>query len=179
MPGKTIAGKNIGFGIDVSDVDIKRIRTKLALIGWKLADNSGWLQQTADDVIYPRLRMVFDSGGKPKWTGLSKSYNKPSGLPILVLSGDLQRSMTRKGSIGSHFILNKKRLEVGSDARTRSGYTLSMLHQTGTSKMPARKIFSTMTTKFIFDGARRIFRRHARKINKDFWQTRIPPFGGK
>ena len=178
MPGKTLAGQNISFGVNVSDVDIKRIQNKLALIGWKLADNREWLQKTSDQVIYPRLKQVFDSGGKPKWTGLSKNYNKPSGLPILVLSGELRRSMTMKSSFGSHFILTKKRLEVGGSVITKSGQSLPMLHQSGTSKMPERKIFSEMTTKYIFTEARKIFRRHVQKINRDFWQTRIPPFGG-
>jgi hypothetical protein len=96
-----------------------------------------------------------------------------------VLSGKLRASLLNKGTEGSHYVLKKDRLEVGTKLQTKSGRGLGMLHQEGTNKMPKREIFSFMTVRNVFDESMAVFRDHVKKIHKDFWATRTPPFGGK
>lgn len=105
------------------------------------------LQEIAED-FYKTQDAIFDAEGgaedNPQWEALAPEYEKWKhknypGAKILELTGKLRASLTGPSADGSVFRLQRQSLEIGTDLQTRSGYTLGLLHHTGTARMPSRK----------------------------------------
>ncbi len=80
----------------------------------------------------------FLSEGRGRWRPLSPEYAawknaKYPGRPLLVLRGDLKRSLVSQSHSDSVYKPTRSQMEIGTSAQYAS------YHQTGTSKMPARK----------------------------------------
>ncbi|MBV9210630.1 MAG: phage virion morphogenesis protein [Acidobacteria bacterium] len=85
----------------------------------------------------------FQNDGFGKWPELAPStleekrreWGSFAELSVLVESGDLKRSLTRKGAKGAVLDIQPDELTVGTTIR------YARFHQTGTRRMPARTIY--------------------------------------
>ena len=98
----------------------------------KLADD---FRQTQEEVF----KKEGANEGLPKWKPLSPRYKKWKtkyypGRPILVLKGDLKRSLINKSDSKHIERIKKDSFEIG----TKVNYAI--FHQRGTNKMPKRKV---------------------------------------
>ena len=135
-----------------------RVVQRFRKISNALDDSRPLFRRLGSEVIFPEMKSVFASEGKPKWTPLAASTlaRKPAGK-ILVRTGKLKKSLISNTSPNSIWRLSQHRLEVGTKLKVKSGrYVLGVLHQLGTKKMPAREIFSISTIKKIYKGMLRI-----------------------
>jgi phage gpG-like protein len=118
-----------------------RLITQLAELERHLDDLTPVFKDIADDFRSNMDKVFASSGafkGRSAWAPLSDQYAswKASAVgsrPILVFSGDMRNSFTRKGP-GHVCLISGDGLVIGSKD-PKAHY-----HQAGTSKMPARKI---------------------------------------
>ena len=115
-------------------------------------------KRLGNEIIFPEIKSVFRSEGKPKWSPLAAStMARKSAGKILVKTGKLKKSLITNTSSNSIWRMSKNRLEVGSKLKTSSGrFYLGSLNQEGTKKMPARELYSKSTIKKIYQGLLKI-----------------------
>lgn len=109
------------------------------------SDLSPAFERMADDFEEEQGKVFRSEGsgdGRTKWTPLSARYlvwkaKKFPGAKILYRTGALQTAVT--GGAGSIREIKPLRLVVGGHVRVGS-YDLGALHQTGTRKMPQRRV---------------------------------------
>ena len=113
----------------------------------------------AADIAQKFLGRQFATAGREfgaAWSPLAKSTQadrkrkgyKPS-RPILVRRGWLRASVIEKRSANHQRTVTLHGVTLASSLKTKSGLNLLMLHQAGTAKMPARKIFKEGQPPFI------------------------------
>lgn len=95
----------------------------------------------AEDFWANNLRTFALEG--PGWRPLSPKYKAwkerhHPGIPILVRSGALSKSLTDHSAPGAIYEVYPTELVLGSDLKTDSGYTLATLHQLGSIKVSGR-----------------------------------------
>ena len=135
-----------------------RVEQRFRKVSNALDDSRPLFKRLGSEVIFPEMRSVFASEGKPKWTPLAPSTlrRKPRGK-ILVKTGRLKKSLISNTDVNSIWRMSQHRLEVGTKLKTESGkYYLGALHQWGTKKMPSREIYSKGTIQKIYDGLLKI-----------------------
>lgn len=125
----------------------KQVGFMMDNLGTKLSNYKESLEQIAKD-YYVGEKSTFSAEGafegKPSWAQLSPEYErrkkeKYGNQPILVRTGSLRKAVTNRNARGSIFRLTKLSLVVGANIPV-GGWNLAMLHQLGTSKMPAREV---------------------------------------
>lgn len=84
-------------------------------------------------------RQVFADEG-PGWRPLSPKYAKWKakhypGMPILVRTGALKASLTEFDADGAIYEVYNDHMLLGTDLKTKDGYTLGTLHQFGSKKV--------------------------------------------
>lgn len=87
-------------------------------------------------------RETFDAEG-PGWRPLSPRYKawkdkRFPGAPILVRTGALRNSLTDGNAPGAIYDVRPLELQLGTDLKTKNGYTLGTIHQTGSLKVRDR-----------------------------------------
>lgn len=118
-------------------VQLSRTFTRLAL---DLRDLREPLRQVAHDVIYPEIRHQFDHDGEPAWPGLSPGYarlkaRRHPGVPLLIASGALRRSLTEPDQPHAIYELTADSLTLGTSLPTPGGeWNLGLLHQLGAAR---------------------------------------------
>lgn len=112
------------------------------------------------DIARKHFQNQFGTEGaafSTKWAQLAKSTRadrkrrgyKPA-RPILVRRGWLRASVVSKTSAKHKAVISETQITLSSILKTKNGkYNLLELHQKGTKKMPARKIFREGTPPFI------------------------------
>jgi len=130
-----------------------QLQRKFLGIADKIKDFREAFARIASD-FYDGQKATFEAegafDGKKKWKKLNKDYkrwkeSKGFDSNILVLEGTLKRAATEPNEKGSVFNIQKTKLEFGVNLPV-NGWNLAMLHQTGTlnqtgtTKMPARKV---------------------------------------
>lgn len=99
------------------------------------------------EAFYKQEESVFNYEGKYNdlnmWEPLTEKYNawkqrKFPGRKVLELTGKLKESLTRKGAEGNIHEITADGMRIGTNLKTKNGYTLGTLHQLGTKKMVAR-----------------------------------------
>ena len=108
----------------------------------KVANLTEPFTEMADD-FFQTMSGVFEAEGayeeRTKWQDLSPAYARWKarhypGRKILELTGRMKRSLTVKGGADNVLMISPTEMSVG----TRVPY--AVLHQTGTSKLPMRKV---------------------------------------
>lgn len=89
--------------------------------------------------FWQQNRETFAEQG-PGWRPLTYHYAKWKeahypGMPILVRTGALQASLTDGTADGAIYDVRPLTLELGTDLKTKDGYTLGTLHQFGSVKV--------------------------------------------
>jgi phage gpG-like protein len=94
-----------------------------------------WEDMANEFIRIEREQFVSSGGRSGGWRPLSPAYaaSKPAGRPIMVLSGDLRRSLTQQGGQNIREI-RPEEMRLG----TRVPYAI--FHQQGTRRMPARRV---------------------------------------
>lgn len=99
------------------------------------------------DAFYKNEEEVFNSEGSydglDAWKPLTEKYykwkqKKFPGRKTLELTGELKESLTKRGAKGNITEISATSLKLGTNLKTKNGYTLGTLHQLGTLKMDAR-----------------------------------------
>ena len=135
-----------------------KVEQRFRKVSNALDDSRPLFKRLGNEIIFPEMRSVFASEGKPKWPALAASTlaRKPAGK-ILRRTGKLRKSLTSNTNANAIWRLSQHRLEVGTKLKTESGkYYLGALHQEGTKKMSAREIYSMKTIKKIYQGLLKI-----------------------
>lgn len=97
--------------------------------------------------FYENEKQVFNGEGSfgdlDAWKPLTEKYyswkqRKFPGRKVLELTGKLKESLTRKGAEGNIHEITADGMKIGTNLKTKNGYTLGTLHQLGTKKMVAR-----------------------------------------
>jgi len=107
--------------------------------------------------------------GLPAWAPLSPKYaewkeSRYPGQPILVLTGQLRASLTDPNDPNHFYEATERELTMGS-TRRENGWNLGLLHQRGTSRMPARPPATlTQPEKSRYVGV----------LHEYLWEDRIP-----
>jgi phage gpG-like protein len=118
----------------------KQVSTILSNIYSRVKDLRPAFKQIADN-FRETERITFEKQGRPgEWRALSPKYaawkakNYP-GKPIMVLTGDLKKSLTSRG--GNHYEkIGRQELEIGTKDK------LGIFHQKGAGRLPVRKLIS-------------------------------------
>ncbi|KPV42020.1 phage virion morphogenesis protein [Alicyclobacillus ferrooxydans] len=89
--------------------------------------------------FWQQNEQTFASEG-PGWRPLSSKYKAWKerhypGMPILVRTGALKASLTEPYGEGVIYEVYPQELTLGSDLKTKNGYTLATLHQFGSVKV--------------------------------------------
>ncbi|MCL6454369.1 MAG: hypothetical protein K6T78_12225 [Alicyclobacillus sp.] len=89
-------------------------------------------------------RVRFEQEG-PGWRPLALSTQRdrvrhgyPAEHPILVRTGALKASLTDGTAPGAIYEVYPLELKLGSDLKTKNGYTLATIHQTGSIRVKDR-----------------------------------------
>lgn len=106
-------------------------------------DNLSVPMRQSADLILRTNEQTFQREG-PGWQFLAPKtiaqrikLGYPGEHPILVRSGRLMRSLSQKNAEGNIYEIDKKSMRVGSILRV-GGWSLAMIHQFGTGRIPAR-----------------------------------------
>lgn len=97
--------------------------------------------------FYEQQELQFEKEGAfgdlSGWKPLTEKYyswkqKKFPGTKTLELTGKLRESLTKQGAEGNITEINPLSMRIGTNLKTKNGYTLGTLHQLGTKKMVAR-----------------------------------------
>lgn len=176
-----------------AEVEGKRqLSRALEIISDNIQDFTPAFEEMEMDFYQTQQRVFLREGsfeGLSAWAALSPRYaawkrQHFPGRGILELTGELRASLTRPSAPGSIRVINPDWMEIGTKVRTPDGrYNLGLLHQRGTSRMPARpplrltknqrKRWVSIAHRILWFGKGRIEDTLERHLNYKNWKLRV------